>query len=110
MKQGRFIAVPTLIGHTTSELSLRIPTFANFIDDKSELGFTGAFLSYTPLATLQALLNLFSPSDYADIGPPGSGSQWSRVVDVDNYLQSFCPVFTAANQISNKGAPVWKCK
>ena len=110
MKQGKFVAVPTVIGHTSNELSLRIPTFANFVDDESILGFTGAFLSYTPLSTLQALLSLFSPSDYKDIGPPGSGAQWSRVADVDNYLQSFCPVFTAANQIANKGVPVWKCK
>ncbi|TVY49795.1 hypothetical protein LOCC1_G000437 [Lachnellula occidentalis] len=86
----------------SGELSLRIPTFANFTDDKSILGFTGSFLSYTPVPTLQALLDLFSPSDYADTGPPGSGHLWSRVVDVDNYVQSFCPVFTAANQIAAK--------
>ena len=110
MNQGKFVAVPTLIGHTTAELSTRIPTFVNFASDRSILDFTGAFVSYTPPSTLQAMLDLFPASNYTNIGPPGSGSQWSRVVDIDNYLQSFCPVQAAASQISAKGAPVWKCK
>ena len=110
MSQGKFVAVPTLIGHTTAELSDRITVTANFSSDASILAYTASYVSYVPYSTLVALLALFPPSDYADTGPPGSGSQWSRLVDVDNNLQSFCPIYAAAGQISAKGVSVWKCK
>jgi hypothetical protein len=110
MSQGKFVAVPSLIGHTTAELSDRITVTANFSSDATILGYTAHYVEYTPYSTLVEMLALFPPSDYSDIGPPTSGSQWSRLVDVDNNLQSFCPIYAAASQISAKGAPVYKCK
>ncbi|TVY84634.1 Secreted lipase [Lachnellula suecica] len=108
MSAGQFVAVPTVIGHTTNELINRIPTYVGFSSDASILGFTGAYVPYVPQQTVTEMLALFPASQYSDSGPPGSGSQWTRVVDIDNYLQSFCPINTAASQISSKGADVWK--
>jgi hypothetical protein len=109
MAQSKFPSLPTLIGQTTDELIDRIPTFANFTTDESILGFSQAFLSYVDPAVLAEEVGMYKSADYKDIGPPGSGTQWSRVVDIDNDLQAFCPVYQAALRISEK-ATVWKCK
>lgn len=112
MKQGKFVSVPTLMGTTTRELIYRIPVNANFVSEQSILGFVANFISYVPSSTLTQLFALFPFSDYANTapGPPGSGVQWSRVVDIDNHMQSFCPMLAAAEQITSKGSDVWKCK
>lgn len=109
MQKGKFASLPTVIGHTTDELIDRIPIDANFTTDESLLRFTKAFLDYVDLEVLEKEVAMYKSSDYQDIGPPGSGTQWSRVVDIDNDLQSYCPVHYAALQISAK-APVWKCE
>jgi len=110
MADGKFIAIPTLIGHTTHELSDRIATIFNYSSSETILQFTAPGLPFTNPAVLWDMLELFPEQDYLDLGPPGSGSQWSRVVDVDNYLQSFCAVYNAAGQIAAKGKDVFKCK
>ncbi|EPE29756.1 alpha/beta-Hydrolase [Glarea lozoyensis ATCC 20868] len=107
MAQSKFASLPTLTGQTTDELTDRIPTFANFTTDEGILGFAQVFLNYVDPAVLAEEVGMYKSSDYQDIGPPGSGTQWSRVVDIDNDLQAFCPVYQAALQISEKAA-VWK--
>jgi hypothetical protein len=109
MANGRFPSLPTVIGFTTDELINRIPINANFSTNESLLGFSTAFLSYVNTTVIAEEVKLYNSADYEDIGPPGSGSQWSRVVAIDNDLQSFCPVHHAALQFARK-ASVWKCK
>jgi hypothetical protein len=109
MAKGKFPALPTLMGFTTDELIDRIPLNANFTTDESLLAFSTAFLSYVNPVVLAEEVKLYDPAHYADIGPPGSGTQWSRVVAIDNDLQSFCPLHHAAVDFAGK-ASVWKCK
>ena len=108
MAQGKFATLPTVIGHTTNELIDRIPADQNFSSDASILGFSSYFVSYVPPATLQEQVTLYPASEFPDDGPPGSGPQFSRVVQIDNDLQSFCPIHRASLQLSEK-APVYKC-
>jgi hypothetical protein len=114
MADGKFIAVPTIIGHTTDELFDRIAVKYNFTTTQGIIIATGYNVPFCPPEVLEDMLALFEPSNYLDIAlaslPVDAGPQWSRVVDVDNYLQSFCAVYHAAGQIAAKGKDVWKCK
>ncbi|KAH6669433.1 putative lipase 1 [Halenospora varia] len=101
LSNSKFDAMPALIGHTTDELIGRIPINQNFDNDTIILSFSQAFLSYVPQSTIKAQLALYPATDsYPDVGPPGSGSQWGRLVAIDNDLQSFYPVWEAAMSIS----------
>jgi hypothetical protein len=110
MAAGKFIAVPTLIGHTTDELSDRIAVIYGFNSTDGIIQATSYNVPFCPRFVLGGMLDLFPPSDYPPIDLPLAGPQWGRVVAVDNYLQSFCAVYNAASQIAAKGKDVFKCK
>ncbi|KAG9231565.1 putative lipase 1 [Amylocarpus encephaloides] len=88
MENSQLASVPTFIGHTTDELIDRVPSNVNFNSSDSALGFASAFLSYVPKKTLVDMLEIYPPGEFADEGPLGSGLQWSRIVAVDNDLQT----------------------
>jgi hypothetical protein len=109
MAAKKFPHIPMLIGSTTDEYTILIPTDFNITTDTQLLGlFQHQYVS-VPKATIQQLMDFFPLADNPNSGPPGSGVQWSRTVNIVNRLQAFCPFFHQAVDIASVAA-VWKCE
>jgi hypothetical protein len=109
MAEGKFAHIPSLIGTTTNELVEVIPSTDDIDSNAAVLELAELNFPYVSLATLQQLVSYYPESDYTNIGPPLSGSEWSRLVAVENDLQMFCPSYAQAVEVSAV-TPVWKCK
>lgn len=109
MAEGKFAHIPSIIGTTTNELVGVIPTTDDISSNAAVLELAELNFPYVSLATLQQLVSYYPEMGYPNIGPPSSGSEWSRLVAIENDLQMFCPSYAQAIEVSAV-APVWKCK
>jgi len=109
MAARKFVSLPMMLGTTTDEFTEIIPTNFNISSDAQILSlFKENFVSVSA-PTLEYLMSLFPLSQFPNEGPPGSGIEWSRVVDILNNLLMFCESYFQAIDVSSL-APVWKCE
>lgn len=108
MAAKKFSAIPMMIGTTTSELTLVLPTNLNISTPAEILQLAEFNYPYVLPSTLKELISYFPKPENLSTGP-SIGTEWSYLVDITNYLQMFCPCRAQALYFSAVTS-VWACK